>query len=68
MEKLKISPFKQACIDISNYLKEEGVNIIDHEVWNVYPTTMNNKLTRILNNKLNIHKINKRGERMNRYK
>jgi hypothetical protein len=70
MEKIKESPFKQASKDILDYLNNEGISSYcgNQEVWIVLPTVMLSKYTRSLNNKLGLHKINKHGERMSRYK
>lgn len=47
--------------DISYYLLCQDTKIIDEnkDVWMVTPTRMFNKESRLLNNKLGLHKVNK---------
>jgi DNA-binding cell septation regulator SpoVG len=56
--------------DISEYLHSQNINIIDgnDDVWVVTPSRMQNKETRKLNSELGLHKINKHGIKMSRYK
>lgn len=56
--------------DITEYINNQNQQVIDehNDVWIVTPTRMYNKETRKLNTKLGIHKINKRGKCMIRYK
>lgn len=63
------SAAKIALKDISDYLASQGEKIYDKnfDVWVLTPHRMFNKETRRLNRALGIHKINKFGDRMNRF-
>lgn len=61
---------KIALHDISEYLQKQNLQITDghNDVWVVTPSRMFNKESRRLNAELGLHKINKYGQRMARYK
>ena len=58
-----------AMSDISEYLKSQNIQIYDNncDVWIVTPSRIYNKEVRNLNKKLGLHKINKFGDKMNRF-
>ena len=61
-------PYRIAMKDISNYLKENYfVRDEYQDVWFVTPSFMMNKESRKLNKKLGLHKINKYGQKMNKF-
>jgi|694.fasta_scaffold56089_9 hypothetical protein len=61
-------PYRIAMKDISNYLKENYfVRDEYQDVWFVTPYYMMNKESRKLNKKLGLHKINKYGQKMNKF-
>jgi len=63
-------PYRIAMKDISEYLHSQNLQIVDEhgDVWVVTPSRMANKETRRLNAELGLHKINKHGNRMARFK
>jgi len=63
-------PYRIAMKDISEYLRSQNLQIVDEhgDVWVVTPSHMANKETRKLNVELGLHKINKHGNRMARFK
>lgn len=63
-------PYRIAMKDISEYLHSQNLQIVDGngDVWVVTPSRMANKETRRLNIELGLHKVNKYGKRMNRFK
>jgi len=62
--------YRIAMKDISEYLRSQNLQIVDEngDVWVVTPSRMFNKETRKLNNELGLHKVNKCGNRMARFK
>ena len=64
------TPCRIAMRDISEYLRSQNIQIYDgnYDVWVVTPSRMMNKKTRRLNMELGLHKVNKSGNRMNRFK
>ena len=62
------SPYRIALKDISEYLRDQNLQIIDEhgDVWVVTPSILANKETTKLNIELKLHKINKHGKRMSR--
>lgn len=63
-------PYRIAMKDISEYLRSQNLQIADEngDVWVVTPSRLFNKETRKLNNELGLHKVNKYGNRMARFK
>jgi len=63
-------PYRIAMKDISEYLRSQNLHLADEngDVWVVTPSRMFNKETRKLNNELGLHKVNKYGNRMARFK
>ncbi len=64
------TPRRVALKDISDYLTENRLNIVDGygDIWTVTPNHLDkNKEVTILNKKLGIHKANKFGKRMARH-
>jgi len=63
-------PYRIAMKDISEYLHSQNLQIVDEngDVWVVTPARMANKETRKLNIELGLHKVNKYGNRMARFK
>lgn len=63
-------PYRIAMKDISEYLHSQKLKIVDEngDVWVVTPSRMANKETRRLNIELGVHKVNKYGKRMARFK
>ena len=63
------SPYRIAMKDISEYLHSQNLQIVDGkgDVWVVTPASMANKETTRLNMELNLHKVNKYGNRMARF-
>lgn len=63
-------PYRIAMKDISEYLRSQNIQIVDEkgDVWVVTPSMMANKKTRKLNIELGLHKVNKFGNRMARFK
>jgi hypothetical protein len=63
-------PYRIAMKDISEYLHSQNLHLADEngDVWVVTPSRLFNKETRKLNNELGLHKVNKYGNRMARFK
>ena len=63
-------PYRIAMKDISEYLRSQNLQKVDEngDVWVVTPSRIFNKETRKLNNELGLHKVNKYGNRMARFK
>lgn len=68
--KLKGAPKTEALHDISEWLKEENIKIVDgnHDVWVVTGARLDTKEQRNLNKELGIHKVNKTADNMSRFK
>ena len=62
--------YRLAFKDISKHLQDEnkGKMCEDFDIWDVTPSEMNNKETRMLNAELGLLSINKFGKKMARFK